>query len=70
MTRFYMMFLLCLTAIANAQLPHTFTQIVRTYEGGEAYGIELGPDGTLFLANGDGGLRAYNYNGISFTNTA
>jgi hypothetical protein len=30
----------------------------------------VGPDGTVFLANGDDGLRAYTYDGNSFINTA
>jgi len=37
--------------------------------GGE-YGVAVGPDGTVFLACLDEGLRAYNFNGGSFVNTA
>ena len=32
--------------------------------------ITLSSNGTIFLANGDDGLRAYTYDGSSFTNTA
>jgi hypothetical protein len=36
----------------------------------QAWGVEIGPDGTLFLANGSDGLRAYTFDGATFTNTA
>ncbi|HNT67144.1 MAG TPA: FlgD immunoglobulin-like domain containing protein, partial [bacterium] len=39
-------------------------------DGGNAYGVAVGSDGTVFLANTDDGLRAYTYDGSSFTNTA
>ena len=34
------------------------------------FAIKISSDSTIFLANGQGGLRAYNYDGSSFTNTA
>ncbi|MCB0288018.1 MAG: hypothetical protein KDE57_15270, partial [Calditrichaeota bacterium] len=67
MTRFYMMFLLCLTAIANAQLPHTLTQVARNLDSGDAYDIAFGGNNIIFLANGFSGLRAYEYDGNSLT---
>ncbi|MHA2275013.1 MAG: T9SS type A sorting domain-containing protein [Candidatus Kariarchaeaceae archaeon] len=46
--------------------------IYRAYinDEGMAHGITVGPDGTIFLANGDDGLRAYRFNGDSLINTA
>ena len=32
--------------------------------------MAVGSDGTVFLANYNDGLRAYSYDGTSFTNTA
>ena len=55
---------------AWAQPPHTFTQTAHINDGGIAVGLAVGLDGTVFLANGSDGLRAYNYDGASFTSTA
>ena len=51
---------------------HIFTQITSIDDGnsGEANGLMVGSDGTIFLANGADGLRAYTLNGSSFTNIA
>ncbi len=51
-----------------AQLTHTLTQTARNTQYGEAYGVAVGPDGTVFLA-GEDGLRVYSYDGTSFANT-
>ena len=62
--------LLSQNAITYAQLQHTFTNTARSTHIGQAYGVALGSDGTVFLANDNGGLRAYSHDGTSFTNTA
>ena len=46
------------------------TEIAAINNGGQAWGVEIGSDGTLFLANGGDGLRAYTFDGAAFTNTA
>lgn len=38
--------------------------------GGEAWGVAVSPEGTVFLANDWDGLRVYDYNGQSFKNIA
>jgi hypothetical protein len=60
-------------ATTYAQLPHTFTQTAQIADGGDearGSGVAVAPDGTVFFANGGDGLRAYGYDGTSFTNTA
>jgi hypothetical protein len=39
-------------------------------DGYDAYDIAVSPNGTVFLANGGGGLRAYAYDGSSLTSMA
>ena len=62
--------LFCLSAATYAQLSHQFINTARNIHYGSAWGVAVASDGTVFLANGCGGLRAYNYDGTSFTNTA
>jgi len=51
-------------------LMHEFTITAHINNGGWAAGVTVAPDGTIFLANWNDGLRAYKYKGSSFTNTA
>ena len=51
----------------RAQLPHTFTQTACNTHYGEAHGVAVDSNGTVFLANGDSGLSAYNYSGYTAT---
>ena len=62
--------LLCLTSLVFAQLPHEFTQITQNTEHGIAVNVEVGPDGTVFLASDLGGVTAYDYDGESLTQVA
>lgn len=55
---------------ANAQLPYEFTRIARNSHYGEARDVSISADGTVFLANGRGGLRAYSYDGSVIKRTA
>lgn len=66
----FIIVLLCLNAVIHAQLPHTFTNTAHIYDGGTAYDVAIGSDGTIFTANTSDGLRAYTYDDTSFTNTA
>jgi hypothetical protein len=62
-----------LTTACWAQFSHKFTQTAQIADGGDetrGSGVAVAPDGTVFLANGGDGLRAYRYDGTSFTNTA
>ena len=54
---------------SQAQLTYTFVPITRNTHFGTAQNVAVGPNGSVFLAFGEGGLRAYNYDGASFTNT-
>ena len=49
---------------------YTLTQTARNMHFGSAADVTVGSDSTVFLANGSGGLRAYSYDGTSFTKTA
>ncbi len=72
MRRFYFTFCLVLfgfSSLSYAQFLHKFTQTASINDGGEAIGVAVAEDGTVFLAKGVGGLWAYNYDGTSFTNT-
>lgn len=60
----------CLSAVTHAQLSHKFTNTARNIHYGFAYGVVVGSDGTVFIANRKGGLWAYTYDGTSFTGTA
>ena len=51
----------------RAQLPHTFTQTARNIHFGEAHGVAVDSNGTVYPANGDSGLSAYNYSGYTGT---
>jgi hypothetical protein len=51
----------------NAQFTHTFTQIARNTEYGNAETIAIGADGIVFLTAGYGGLRAYSYDGYALS---
>ena len=53
-----------------AQFTHNFIQTARNLNYGNANSIAIGPDGTIYLANGTGGLRAFQYNGYEFITTA
>jgi hypothetical protein len=61
-----------LFTISYAQLTHTFTQTasIDVPFGFNGLDIEVGNDGTIFLAAGDSSLWAYSYDGSSFTKTA
>jgi len=61
------MVLFCLNVVSNAQLPYTFTNTARNIQYGIACDVAVASDGTVFLANGTGGLRAYSYDGTSFS---
>ena len=52
---------------AFAQLSHTFTQTARSEHCGSAMGVAIDSAGTVFLANGYDGIRAYRFDGESFT---
>ncbi len=69
---FYVSFFLMVTSfsIIYAQFPCTFTNIAHINDGGLARDVAVGADGTIFLANHDAGLRAYNYDGSSFVRIA
>ncbi len=60
----------CLPLTAFAQLSHLLINTAHINNGNTALDVATGIDGTVFLANMQDGLRAYNYNGASFTNTA
>ena len=47
--------------------PHTFTETARNTHFGSANGVVVDVNGTVFVANGEDGLRVYRYNGASFT---
>ncbi len=73
MQRFCFTFCLVLfgfSSLSHAQLTHIFNQTAHTNDGGYAQGVTVAINGTVFLANGDDGLRAYSYNDTSFINTA
>ena len=53
-----------------SQFTHTFTQIASLSHVGYPWGVTIGPDGTVFVANTDGGLCAYEYNGGKLKKTA
>lgn len=57
------MVLLCLSAVTYPQLPHTFTNKAHIDNVFWTEGVAVGSDNTVFLANGDDGLRAYIYSG-------
>ncbi len=44
-----------------------FSFIASRNDGGDAMDIDVGSDGTILLANGDDGLRAYSFNGSTFS---
>ena len=67
---FIILVLLSLVAEIYAQLPYTFTNTARNIHCGDAKGVVVASDGTVFLANGFGGLWAFTYDGMSFSNTA
>ncbi len=52
---------------SKAQFTNTFIQIAHTMNYGHANSIAIGHDGTIFLANAEAGLRAYEYNGIELS---
>ncbi|MGD8781731.1 MAG: hypothetical protein PVH88_22540 [Ignavibacteria bacterium] len=56
------------SGVIYAQLPHTFTNTAHNTHYGNAWDVAVSSDGTVFLANSNGGLRAYTYDGTSFTN--
>lgn len=62
--------ILCMSGSAHAQLSHEFTNPVHNTHFSFALDVAIAADGTVFLANGEGGLRAYTYDGSSFTSTA
>jgi len=73
MKKFYLYFIIImfgLLELTHAQLPYIFTQTARNTDSGDAHSVAVGADGTVFLANYEDGLRAYNYDGSSFINTA
>ncbi len=49
---------------------HNIAYLLDGFEDFDVNDITVGPNVTIFLANGDDGLSAYSYNGTSFTNTA
>ncbi|KAA3617501.1 MAG: T9SS C-terminal target domain-containing protein [Calditrichaeota bacterium] len=49
---------------------HSFTNKAHIDNDGWASGIALGLDGTVYLANGEDGIRVYNYFDTLFTNIA
>ena len=49
---------------------NALSNIAHIDDGGDATGVTVGPDGTVFLANSLDGLRAYSFNGNFFSNTA
>ena len=62
--------LFCLSTDLHAQLPYQFTNTAHIDNGSEGFGVVVGSDGTVLLANYEDGLRAYTYNGTTFINTA
>ncbi|MCL4704713.1 T9SS type A sorting domain-containing protein [bacterium] len=50
-----------------AQLPYAFTNTARNTHYGIALDVAVAGDGTVFVANGHGGLRAYTYDGETIT---
>ncbi len=57
--------------VESAYTQQTFEVIANVDEGvGKASESVVAPDGTIFLANKQDGLRAYIYNGSSFENIA
>lgn len=54
---------------AQAQLPFQFIHAANIDNGGSAKRIAVAPDGTVYLANGTDGLRAYTFNGSQLINT-
>jgi hypothetical protein len=55
---------------ASTQLQHTFSFTARYTHNGIACDVAVDSNSTVFLADGEEGLRAYSYHGMSFTNTA
>ena len=65
----YLLFIVILVITNSyAQLTHPFTQTAR--DTNLASGIAVSSEGTVFMNNETGGLWAFSYDGISFTNTA
>ena len=52
------------------QQTHIFRPLASINDGGEANDVVVGADGTVFLANGEDGLRAYTFDSSALTNTA
>ena len=65
-----MLVLLCLSTVLNAQYAYQLRNSAHIDDGGFAAGVAAGHDGIVFLVNGADGLRAYYYNGTSFSNKA
>ncbi|NQT61471.1 MAG: hypothetical protein HQ556_00805, partial [Candidatus Marinimicrobia bacterium] len=65
-----LMILFLPVSLVYGQFSHMFTQIARNLQYGYAVNVAVGPNGTIFLANDNDGLRAYSYDGSVFTNTA
>lgn len=63
-------FLLLPSANSHAQFTHVFTETARNTDYGSANGLAVGPDGTVFTAQGHGGLHAYVHEGTSLVHTA
>ncbi len=66
----YIIVFVFLIELTYAQFSHQFKNTARNIHYGEAEGVAVGSDGTVFLTNVEGGLYAYSYDGSSFTNTA
>lgn len=57
-------------SVLFGQYTHEFTLLDTINDGGLAQAIALTPEGNVFLANGDDGLRVYSFDGNTFSNIA
>jgi hypothetical protein len=64
-----LLIILGLTTSIFGQLPYTFIQRAFIQYPSAAYDVTIGSDGTIFVGYDDG-VRAFIYDGNSFTNTA
>ncbi len=64
-----LLFILSLTTGILGQLPHMLIQKAAIQYPSAAYSVTIGSDGTIFVGYDDG-VRAFIYDGNSFTNTA